>query len=205
MGQSGYSPRAVNMKMLVVLALMACVVAEPEAEASADPYYLGGYGGYRGYGGYGLGYSRLGYGGLYGGYRYRYGKREAEAEPEAEAEASADPYYLGGYGGTEDMEDTAWDTLVWDTLVSDTLVSDTEVCMEDTEDTAWDTLLWDTLVLDTLVSDTEVCTEDTEDTDTDMASVRLRLSPRLMLRLVLIPTTLEDTEDMEDMAWDTLL
>merc|ERR1711909_132753 len=108
-GQSGYSPRAVNMKMLVVLALVACVVAEPEAEASADPYYLGGYGGYRGYGGYGLGYSRLGYstvgysrlgyGGLYGGYRYRYGKREAEAEPEADAEASADPYYLGGYGG----------------------------------------------------------------------------------------------------------
>merc|ERR1712179_358184 len=65
--------------------------------------------------------------------------------------------------------------------------------------------LWDTLVLDTLVSDMEVCTEDTEDTDTDMASVRLRLSPRLMLRLVLIPTTLEDTEDTEDMVWDTLL
>merc|ERR1712179_852765 len=99
MGQSGYSPRAVNMKMLVVLALVACVVAEPEAEASADPYYLGGYGGYRGYGGYGLGYSRLGYSrfgyrglyGRYGGYRYGYGKPDAEA--------SADPYYLGGYGG----------------------------------------------------------------------------------------------------------
>merc|ERR1711909_22106 len=112
MGQSGYSPRAVNMKMLVVLALVACVVAEPEAEAGADPYYLGGYGRYRGYGGYGLGYStlgysrlgysRFGYGGLYGrygGYRYGYGKREAEAEPEADAEASADPYYLGGYRG----------------------------------------------------------------------------------------------------------
>merc|ERR1712105_155794 len=79
---------------------------------------------------------------------------------------------------------------------------------EDTEDTVWDTLLWDTLVSDTLISDTEVCTEDTEDTDTDMASVRLRLSPRLMLRLVLIPTTWEDTEDTEDTvdtAWDTLL
>merc|ERR1712179_859101 len=117
-----------------------------------------------------------------------------------------------------------WDTLVSDTLVSDTEVrmedtEDTDTDMasvrlrlsprlmlrpvlipttwedtEDTVDTAWDTLLWDTLVLDTLVSDTEVCTEDTEDTDTDMASVRLRLSPRLMLRLVLIPTTLEDTE-----------
>merc|ERR1712179_771972 len=101
MGQSGYSPRAVNMKMLVVLALVACVVAEPEAEASADPYYLGGYGGY-GLGYSRLGYSCLGYGGLYGrygGYRYGYGKREAEAEPEADAEASADPYYLGGYRG----------------------------------------------------------------------------------------------------------
>merc|ERR1712179_477757 len=64
--------------------------------------------------------------------------------------------------------------------------------LEDTEDTAWDTL----------VLDTEACTEDTEDTDTDMASVRLRLSPRLMLRPVLIPTTLEDTEDT---AWDTLV
>merc|ERR1712226_861176 len=82
---------------------------EADAEAGADPYYLGGYGGYRGYGlGYStLGYSRLrysrfGYGGLYGrygGYRYGYGKREAEAEPEADAEASADPYYLGGYRG----------------------------------------------------------------------------------------------------------
>merc|ERR1712076_333510 len=64
------------------------------------------------------------------------------------------------------------------------------------EDTVWDTLLWDTLVSDTL------------DSDTDMASVRLRLSPRLMLRPVLIPTTWEDTEDTgdtEDTAWDTLL
>merc|ERR1712179_870447 len=76
---------------------------------------------------------------------------------------------------------------------------------EDMEDMAWDTLLWDTLVLDTLVPDTEVCMEDTEDTDMDMASVRLRLSPRLMLRLVLIPTTLEDTEDTQDTVWDTLL
>merc|ERR1712179_332889 len=118
------------------------------------------------------------------------------------------------------MEDTAWDTLVWDTPPWDTEVctedtEDTDTDMasvrlrlsprlmlklvlipttledtEDMEDMAWDTLLWDTLVLDTLVSDTEVCMEDTEDTDMDMASVRLRLSPRLMLRLVLIPTTL---------------
>merc|ERR1712105_466651 len=75
---------------------------------------------------------------------------------------------------TEDTEDMAWDTLLWDTL------------------------LWDSLVSDTLISDMEVCMEDTEDTDTDMASVRLRLSPRLMLRPVLIPTTWEDTEDTED-------
>merc|ERR1712226_1692658 len=75
--------------------------------------------------------------------------------------------------------------------------------LEDTEDT--EDTVWDTLLSDTLVSDTEVCTEDTEDTDMDMASVRLRLSPRLMLRPVLIPTTLEDTEDMEDTAWDTLV
>merc|ERR1712179_485500 len=133
------------------------------------------------------------------------------------------------------MEDTAWDTLVWDILVWDTEVctedtEDTDTDMasvrlrlsprlmlrlvlipttledtEDMEDMAWGTLLWDTLVLDTLVSDTEVCMEDTEDTDMDMASVRLRLSPRLMLRLVLIPTTLEDTEDTQDTVWDTLL
>merc|ERR1712179_7044 len=131
---------------------------------------------------------------------------------------------------TEDMEDTAWDTLVWDTEVctEDTEDTDTDMASvrlrlsprlmlrlvlipttledtEDMEDMAWDTLLWDTLVLDTLVSDTEVCMEDTEDTDMDMASVRLRLSPRLVLRLVLIPTTLEDTEDTQDTVWDTLL
>merc|ERR1712076_320218 len=75
---------------------------------------------------------------------------------------------------------------------------------EDTEDMVWDTLLWDTLVSDTLVSDTEVCMEDTEDTDMGMASVRLRLSPRLMLRPVLIPTTLEDTEDTEVCTEDTV-
>merc|ERR1712055_1018575 len=94
---------ALNMKMLVVLALVACVAAEPEAEAKADPYYLGGYYGGLGYGGLGyggLGYAGLGYNGLgYGGYGYSglgyYGKREADAEPKA----VADPYYLGGYYG----------------------------------------------------------------------------------------------------------
>merc|ERR1712215_107990 len=96
MGQFGSVHSALKMKLLVVLALVACVVAEPEAEAKADPYYyggygLGGYGGYGGYRSYGLG---LGYSGL--GYRGFYGKREAEAEPKADADA--DPYYYGGYG-----------------------------------------------------------------------------------------------------------
>merc|ERR1711936_1532709 len=64
---------ALNMKLLVVLALAAIAAAEPEAEAKADPYLL--YGGY-GLGHYGYGLGHYGYGhGLY------YGKREAEAEP----------------------------------------------------------------------------------------------------------------------------
>merc|ERR1712055_611408 len=97
-GQCDSVHSALNMKMLVVLALVACVAAEPEAEAKADPYYLGGYYGGLGYGG--LGYAGLGYSGLgYGGYGYSglgyYGKREADAEPKADA----DPYYLGGYYG----------------------------------------------------------------------------------------------------------
>merc|ERR1711997_168550 len=98
------------MKFLVILALMGCALAEPEADA--DAYYgWGGYGlGYRSYGGYGLGYSGLGGYGLgyatrpYGystlGYRGHYiSKREAEAEPEAEPKADADAYYgWGGFG-----------------------------------------------------------------------------------------------------------
>merc|ERR1712001_78870 len=61
---------ALNMKLLVVLALAAIAAAEPEAEAKADPYLL--YGGYGvGHYGYGLGYHGLGYRGYY------YGKREA--------------------------------------------------------------------------------------------------------------------------------
>merc|ERR1712096_394959 len=44
-------------------------VAKREAEAEADPYYLGGYGYGRGYGYSGLrGYSTLGYSGLSHGY-----------------------------------------------------------------------------------------------------------------------------------------
>merc|ERR1712002_1246790 len=87
MGSLALSSR---MKMLIVLALAACVAAD------ADPYYYGGYG--LGYGGYGLGYRSygLGYGGYGLGYRSYgyYGKRNADAEPKADA----DPYYYGGYG-----------------------------------------------------------------------------------------------------------
>merc|ERR1719189_1725498 len=91
------------MKFLVILALLGCVLAEPEAKADADAWYggYGGYGlGYRGYGGYGLGYRSYGLGyargyGGYGGYRSHYiGKRSADAEPKAEADA-----WYGGYGG----------------------------------------------------------------------------------------------------------
>merc|ERR1712183_819381 len=96
------------IKSLAFLLLAATVLAEPEptavadpsAEAKADPYLL--YGGYYGYpyayGGY---YGHLGYGGYWGRKR-----RSAEAEPAAEPEANpdadpkADPYLLyGGYYG----------------------------------------------------------------------------------------------------------
>merc|ERR1712002_1314728 len=104
MGQFSSAYSALNMKMLVVFALVAYVVAEPEAEAKADPWIS--------YGGYGLGYSSLGYGLGYGGYGlglgysrgiYGYGKREAEAEPKADAEPWLTYGGLGyaglGYGG----------------------------------------------------------------------------------------------------------
>merc|ERR1712168_645103 len=92
MGQFGSAHPAHNMKLLVVLALVAIVAAEPEAEAkaAADPWYFnGGYGLHHGltygvptYRTYGVGY-------------HHFGKREAEAEPEA----AADPWYFnGGYG-----------------------------------------------------------------------------------------------------------
>merc|ERR1712038_1410380 len=58
MGVSAWQTRRQNMKIAILVALVAFVAAEPEADA--DAYY--GYGlGY--YGGYGLGYSGLGYGG----------------------------------------------------------------------------------------------------------------------------------------------
>merc|ERR1712055_1182026 len=92
MGQFVIRQSVAKMKMLLVLALAACAVAEPEA----DPYYGGYYGGYGrgvyGYSGIGYGHGSYGYSGLhrgYGGYGVygRYGKRSAEAEP-----------YLGVYG-----------------------------------------------------------------------------------------------------------
>merc|ERR1712203_325008 len=91
MGQFGSAHPAHNMKLLVVLALVAIVAAEPEAEAkaAADPWYYGGYGLHHG-GVYGV--RTYGYP-TYGGYHH-FGKREAEAEPKA----AADPWYYGGYG-----------------------------------------------------------------------------------------------------------
>merc|ERR1712142_1068215 len=70
-----------KMKFLLVVALIACAYAEPEAEA--DAYY----GGYYGLGSYGYAPYRS-----YGAYRLH--KRDAEAEPEADADA----YYAGVYG-----------------------------------------------------------------------------------------------------------
>merc|ERR1711921_47606 len=87
MGQFSFAYTALNMKMLVVLALVAYVVAEPEAEAKADPWIS--------YGGYGLGYSSLGYGLGYGGYGLGLGYSRGiigYGKPDAE------PWYYGGYG-----------------------------------------------------------------------------------------------------------
>merc|ERR1712212_1139531 len=89
------------LKYLALLFVAATVFGEPEAEAvadpaadaSADPYYLT----------YGLGH--YGYAGYYG-YPYGYGywgrkRRSAEPEAEATADPKADPYllYRGGYYG----------------------------------------------------------------------------------------------------------
>merc|ERR1712244_22731 len=100
-------PNTSKMKILLFIgAFVAAVLADPEpvadpsAEANADPWYsyYGGLGHY-GYG-YGLGY---GYGSYYGGYRpYSYWgrkKRSAEAEPEPTADPNADPWYRYGYYG----------------------------------------------------------------------------------------------------------
>merc|ERR1712060_598787 len=97
-----------------------------------------------------------------------------------------------------------------DTLV----VTEASVATVDTEDMVLATPALDTLDLVTLVA-TDSVTEVTPVVTT--ASARLRLSPRLMLMLRLIPTsdtdTLVDTEDMvldtlvetEDMVLDTLV
>merc|ERR1711915_492315 len=72
-----------TMKLLVLSALAAMAMAEPEAK----PGYFGL--------GYGLGY---GLGGYYGGYRGHYiGKREADAEPGYLGLGYG--YGLGGYYG----------------------------------------------------------------------------------------------------------
>merc|ERR1712241_895769 len=87
-----------TMKLFVVLAFVAAVVAEPEA----DPYlFYSNLGGYTGYP-----YAHTPYtSSPYGAYSYPYtaysglhhlGKREAEPAAEPEADADADAYY--GYG-----------------------------------------------------------------------------------------------------------
>merc|ERR1711931_64670 len=91
-----------KMKFLLVVALIVCAYAEPEAEADA---YYGGYYGLGAYGyaprsyaysSYAAPYAYRSYG--YAPYRsygaYRLHKRDAEAEPEADADA----YYAGVYG-----------------------------------------------------------------------------------------------------------
>merc|ERR1712088_186332 len=74
-------PTSLSMKFLVVLALLALAMAEPEADAqllyhTGYPYY--NYNGYNAYHPYNYGYA--GYPHAY----HSYGKREAEAEPEAD-------------------------------------------------------------------------------------------------------------------------
>merc|ERR1712108_74504 len=113
-----------TMKFLVLFALFAFALAEPEAEpeAKADPAAWYGYGNY--YGGYRLGYRNYGYGyggyrpayygNFYGGYPYSYGgyrhfwKRSANAEPEAEA--NPDAWY--GMSGEADMAMEATETFM---------------------------------------------------------------------------------------------
>merc|ERR1719308_819022 len=96
-GIAGYAPAAVpgllggyaRAGRYVANSAGVVHVAKRDAEAEAEPGYLGHYG----YGGYGLGYAgHIGYGGYGLGYGYGghyYGKREAEAEP---------GYAYGGYG-----------------------------------------------------------------------------------------------------------
>merc|ERR1712055_621975 len=75
---------------------------------------------------------------------------------------------------------------------------DTEDTLVDTEDMVLDTLVdTEDMVLDTLV-DTDSVTEATPVVTT--ASARLRLSPRLMLMLRLIPTSDTDTLVATDLA-----
>merc|ERR1712045_607694 len=80
-----------NMKLLVVLALVAAAYAAPEAEANADPAYY-----YRGWGGYARPY----YYNRWGGYWKREAGEEPASGPNADASPEADPeaYWYAAYG-----------------------------------------------------------------------------------------------------------
>merc|ERR1712117_60579 len=124
MGAQFFPKLGIVMKLFVVLALfVAAAIAEPEAEAEADPaYFYSNYYspyGYRSYGGYGwnpmsygyYGYKPYGYnyGGNWAGYRFFKREAGAEAQPEAEADPAYfysnyynnnywNPYTYGVYG-----------------------------------------------------------------------------------------------------------
>merc|ERR1712002_1203744 len=190
MGSLALSSR---MKMLIVLALAACVAAD------ADPYYYGGYG--LGYGGYGLGYRSygLGYGGYGLGYRSYgyYGKRDADAEPKADA----DPTTMEAMDWATEAMVLTMEAMVdtVDTMESVMLMLSLQLLLIPTmamEAMAMETLDWEASAGDVTVA-----------TVATMASVRLMLS----LLLMLIPTTMEAMDMamelviLEAMSWLTLV
>merc|ERR1712038_861476 len=113
MGAQFFLKLGIVMKLFVVLALfVAAAIAEPEAEAEADPaYFYSNYYspyGYRSYGGYGwnpmsygyYGYKPYGYnwGGNWAGYRFFKREAEAEADPAYFYSNYWNPYNYGVYG-----------------------------------------------------------------------------------------------------------
>jgi len=89
------------MKLLLLVALIACAYAEPEADAYFSRYYNGYSGYYPAYSSYGHGYGYPSYGyRSYGYNNYRLYKRDADAEPEAYYNSYYAPrsYAYGSYG-----------------------------------------------------------------------------------------------------------